>query len=248
MARCIGEETALIEYGSGSSIKIEILLEHLRPAVYVPVDISRQHLLDSALRIAENHPTLDVLPVCADFTRPFDIPLGEHAGRRRTVYFPGSTLGNLTRPEALTLLRGVATLCRSGGGLLIGLDLDKDPSILVPAYNDRAGVTAAFNLNLLKRINRELGADFELSNFRHRAVYDPVGCRIEMQLINLKPQRVRIGECRFDFETDEVVVTEYSHKYTVEGFRALADDAGLDVVSVWLDPRRYFTVQYLRVR
>ena len=246
IAQRVGQRCVLIEYGSGSSIKTEILLRYVQPAAYVPVDISRQHLLESAQRIADDHPSLDVVPVCADFTSPFDIPVTPEVGRR-VVYFPGSTLGNLTRPEALTLLQGVGALCRRGGGLLIGLDLDKDPEILLRAYDDNAGVTAAFNRNLLTRINRELGADFRPGAFRHRAVYDPTARRIEMHLVSQEPQRVRVGEHEFAFGKGEIVLTEYSHKYTLDGFSALAGEAGLSVEAVWQDSKRYFAVQYLSV-
>lgn len=247
MATACGPRTLLVELGSGSSTKTRVLLDHLRePAAYVPVDIARDFLRASAGDLARAYPGLPVLPVCADFTRPFSVPADRLPHARRTVvYFPGSTIGNFTAPEATALLRNIAALIGDDGGLLIGVDLRKDPAVLERAYNDASGVTAAFNLNLLARINRELAADFALEHFRHRAIYDRDAGRIEMQLHSQRDQAVHIAGHRFDFAAGEVLRTEYSHKYSLEGFAELAAAAGLAVRQVWRDRERLFSVQYL---
>jgi dimethylhistidine N-methyltransferase len=248
MAEVLGPGCALVEYGSGSSLKTRLLLDRLPDAVaYVPVDISDEHLFRSARRLARRYPALEVAPVCADFTRPFALPPLRRPVRRRVVYFSGSTIGNLGPAEATALLAGIARLCGPGGGLLIGVDLDKDPRILEPAYNDRLGVTAAFNLNLLARINRELGADFDLAAFRHHAFYDLRHRRIEMHLVSGRPQLVHVAGTAFAFAEGETIRTEYSHKYRLEDFRALARPAGLEVEQVWTDDEGLYSVQYLRI-
>jgi L-histidine Nalpha-methyltransferase len=244
MATACGPRVLLLELGSGSSTKTRVLLDHLRaPAAYVPVDIAREFLRSSAESIATAYPGLAVQPVCADFTRPFTPPA--LAARRTVVYFPGSTIGNFIPSEATALLTHVAGLIDPDGGLLIGVDLRKDPAVLERAYNDARGVTAAFNLNLLVRLNRELGADFAVDQFRHRAVYEPELGRIEMQLISRRPQTARIADRRFEFAADEVITTEYSHKYSLEQFAGLAAAAGLQVRQVWTDRQQLFSVQYL---
>jgi dimethylhistidine N-methyltransferase len=247
MATACGPHTLLVELGSGSSTKTRVLLDHLRePAAYVPVDIARDFLRESAGALARAYPRLPVLPVCADFTRPFTVPAARLPPARRTVvYFPGSTIGNFTAPEATELLRNIADLIGAGGGLLIGVDLRKDPAVLERAYNDARGVTAAFNLNLLTRINRELGADFDLAAFHHRAIYDQDAGRIEMQLLSAREQTVHIDEHSFSFAAGEVLRTEYSHKYSLESFAGLATAAGLTVRQVWTDRDALFSVQYL---
>ena len=247
MATACGPNTLLVELGSGSSTKTRVLLDHLRePAAYVPVDIARDFLRESAGALARAYPRLPVLPVCADFTQPFTIPADRlPAARRTVVYFPGSTIGNFTAPEATTLLRNIADLIGERGGLLIGVDLRKDPAVLEAAYNDARGVTAAFNLNLLTRINRELGADFPPDGFRHRAIYDQGAGRTEMQLICARDLTVHIDAHRFTFTAGEVLRTEYSHKYSLESFAGLATAAGLTVRQVWSDRDQLFSVQYL---
>jgi dimethylhistidine N-methyltransferase len=248
IAELLGPRCALIEYGSGSSLKTRLLLDQVpRAAAYVPVDISGEHLARSARALEARYPGLRVLPVCADFTRPLALPpLPPHD--RRAVYFSGSTIGNFGPPEAVGLLAGIARLAGPGGGLLIGVDLKKDVRVLEAAYNDAAGVTAAFNLNLLARINRELGADFDLGRFRHRARYNAREGRIEMYLFSLVRQVVRVGPVAFSFEAGEAVCTEHSYKYDLEGFAQLAGAAGLEVAGVWMDEGRLFSVQYLTVR
>ena len=250
MAAAVGPGVRLIELGSGSALKTELLLARLEaPAAYVPVEISREHLLASAARIAADFPGLEVLPVNADFTEPFDLPEPKHAVVRRNVaFFPGSTIGNFPRPMAADLLRATRREVGAGGAMLIGVDLEKDRAILERAYNDEAGVTAEFNLNLLARLNRELGANFDLRAFRHHAVWDDARGRIEMRLVSLRAQRVRLGGRDFQFDAGEILVTEYSHKYSLEGFRALAEANGFSVAAVWTDPERLFSVQLLEAQ
>ena len=248
MADRLGRGCLLVEYGSGSSVKTRLLLEHLEgPAAYVPLDISREHLEKSAAALAARFPHVEVRPVCADFTRPVRLPVPRRRPARRAVYFPGSTVGNFGPSQAVELLEGMARLCGKGGGLLIGVDLKKDRATLEPAYNDARGVTAAFNLNLLARINRELGGDFDLSRFRHHAPYNARCGRIEMHLISLRPQTAHIGGVPFRFAEGESVRTECSYKYSPDDFRALAARAGWTVRDVWTDERRLFSVQYLTV-
>ncbi|MCA9705812.1 MAG: L-histidine N(alpha)-methyltransferase [Myxococcales bacterium] len=225
MAEAIGPGALIIEYGSGSSVKTRRLLERLREAVgCVLVDISRDHLLRSAEALATAFPAVEILPMCADFTAPFEVPTPQRAARRRVVYFPGSTIGNFLPPQAIGLLRQMAAQVGPGGGLLIGTDLRKDPAVLEAAYNDAQGVTAEFNLNLLRRINRELSADFRLEAWRHRAIYDQVRGRIEMLLVSHEAQTVQVAGQRFRFEPGQTIRTEYSHKYAIDGFHRMASE------------------------
>jgi dimethylhistidine N-methyltransferase len=249
MAACVGSDCLLIEYGSGSGIKTRILLDHLQePAAYVPIDISREHLTRSATDLARTYTGLQVLPVCADYTREFTLPTASRTASRRVVYFPGSTIGNFSTDEARRFLARIAGVSGVGGGLLIGVDLKKDPEILERAYNDRKGVTAAFNLNLLERINRELGADFVLDQFRHQAVYDRQTGRIEMYIVSLRDQAVHVGGQEFSFVEGDRILTECSCKYGLDEFAQLAASVGLKVERVWTDDQRLFSVQYLTVR
>lgn len=247
MAAALGPGVRLIELGSGSALKTELLLARLEaPAAYVPVEISREHLLAAAGRIAADFPGLEVLPVNADFTEPFDLPEPKHARVRRNVaFFPGSTIGNFPRGMAADLLRAVRSDVGPGGAMLIGVDLEKDRALLERAYNDAAGVTAEFNLNLLVRLNRELGADFDLDAFRHEAVWDEAAGRIEMRLVSTRAQTVHLAGHDFAFAPGEILVTEYSHKYSLEGFRRLAEANGFAVARVWTDPAALFSVQLL---
>ncbi|MBI3964359.1 MAG: L-histidine N(alpha)-methyltransferase [Chloroflexi bacterium] len=249
MAAAIGPRCRVVEYGSGSGVKTRILLDALEePVAYVPIDISREHLLRSARRLAAAYPDLEVLPVCADYTQSFDLPDSTRLARRTVVYFPGSTIGNFDLDEAREFLRHIGAICGPGGGLLIGVDLKKDPTILHAAYNDAQGVTAAFNLNLLARINRELGADLRLDHFAHYAFYSPEPGRIEMHLVSLSDQTAEVGGEAIAFEHGESILTEYSYKYSLGGFRRLAADASFDVQDVWVDDHHRFSVQYLTVR
>jgi dimethylhistidine N-methyltransferase len=246
MAARLGPRCLLVEFGSGSSTKTRLLLDQLeKPAAYVPVDISGAHLERSARILAAEYPGLPVLPMHADFTAPLTLPQDLSPGARRVVYFPGSTIGNFTPAEAQALLGRARALCGLGGGLLIGVDLKKDRQTLEAAYNDARGVTREFNLNLLRRINRELAGDFRLDRFRHHAFYNAEAGRIEMHLVSTGRQAVRIGPARIAFAAEENVRTEYSYKYDVEGFGTLAASAGWTVEQVWTDERRLFGVLYL---
>ena len=248
MAGMVGERCLLVEYGSGSSLKTRLLLEHLRdPQGYVPLDISREHLMDAAAQLSSLFPNLRILPVCADYTRPFELPHCDGAART-AVYFPGSTIGNFDPHEARSCLRSAAERCGPGGGLLIGVDLKKDPAILHAAYNDAAGVTAAFNLNLLARINRELDGNFDLDRFAHYAFYNPRLGRVEMHLVSRADQTVSVANHLFSFREGETIFTESSYKYTPDEFRSLATASGWAVEKVWIDGSRAFSVQYLTVR
>jgi dimethylhistidine N-methyltransferase len=242
----IGPRASIIEFGSGSSIKTRLLLEHLtKPAAYVPVDISRKPLASAAAAIAEEFASLEVLPVCADFTQPFDLPTPRVMPERNMVFFPGSTIGNFSREEAVDLLRVMRAEAKEGGGLLIGVDLEKPKEILEPAYNDSAGVTADFNLNLLNRLNREYDANFDLTMFRHKAIYDEEESRIEMRLVSMANQRVDVaGEC-FRLDEGEYIVTEHSHKYSIDRFESMSQAAGFALKSVWTDQENLFSVQYM---
>lgn len=248
MAELLGPRCLLIEYGSGSSTKTRLLLDALQdPAGYVPIDISKGQLLASVDALAVVYPDLEVLPVCADYTKSFDLPVPRKTPARRVAYFPGSTIGNFERAAARRFLCQVAVVCQSGGGLLIGVDLHKDFTILHRAYNDAQGITAQFNKHLLERINRELGANFQLQNFGHYAFYNPHQSRVEMHLVSLREQTVRVGQAEITFKHGECIWTESSYKYALDGFARLATGQGFTVERVWTDPRELFSVQYLSV-
>jgi len=245
IADLIGEHASLIEFGAGSSVKIRILLEHLKSlAAYVPVDISDEHLLAAADGLRKDYPHIEILPIAADFTQPFDLPTPSVMPLRNIVYFPGSTIGNFTRDGALELLGVMHHEAKEDGALLIGVDLQKDVRILERAYNDSKGVTAAFNLNMLRHLNRDYGADFNLEAFRHRAVYNSVEGRIELYLDSTAEQTVHIGGSTIRIADGEAILTEYSHKYTLQSFAELAAKAGFEVRRVWMDAERLFSVQY----
>ena len=246
IAELVGSEASIIEFGAGSNYKIRFLLQHLQdPAVYVPVDISKDFLQAAAEDLARDVPDIEIIPVAADFTKPFDLPSPRIMPRRNIVFFPGSTIGNFTPEAALGLLDVMHHEAGDGGGLLIGVDLRKDPAVLEAAYNDRDGVTAEFNLNMLRRINREFDASFDLDLFRHDAVYNAIAGRIEMYLVSLADQTFTVGERRFSMTEGERILTEYSWKYSLDAFAALAARAGFAVERVWTDARQYFSVQYL---
>jgi dimethylhistidine N-methyltransferase len=248
MAELIGEDCELIEFGSGSGLKTRLLLEQLRsPRAYLPVDIAREHLERSVRDLSRRFPGLRLMPVHADFTAQLRLPDTGDPKARRVVYFPGSTVGNFSPEAAVGLLRKIAYLVGAGGGLLIGFDLDKDESIVWPAYNDRRGITAEFNLNLLARINRELAADFDLSAFTHRAQYVRPKERVEIHLVSEKTQVVHVGGRTFAFGAGESIHTEDSYKYSPDTFSRLTSQAGFSLVRQWLDPRKYFAVQYMTV-
>jgi dimethylhistidine N-methyltransferase len=237
--------SALIEFGSGSSRKVRILLE-AAPAIaaYVPVDISCEMLRQEAAHLRRDHPGLIVLPVEADFTRPFTLPT-KVSGMARTGFFPGSTIGNFEPHEACAFLRHAGRMLGRGSRLLIGVDMVKDTGVLNAAYNDRAGITARFNLNLLARINRELGGDFDLEGFRHYAFYNAERRRIEMHLVSIRRQKVRVCGHLIEFRAGETIHTENSYKYTRMSFDALARGSGWSLVSAWTDSGSNFLVQAL---
>lgn len=248
MADALGPKVELIGLGTGAGTKTRILLEELHdPAVYIPIDISTQQLEKSTTRFREMFPNLEILPIAADYLAPFELPLPRKPSSRSVVYFPGSTIGNFEPTVATKFLRRLVDLCGPDGGLLIGVDLQKDPRIIEAAYNDAQGVTAQFNLNLLGRANRELGANFDLNNWRHRAIYNPNEGRIEMYLISQIDQDVRIEDRQFHFSKGEKVLTEYSYKHTPEGFSALARQAGFQFEKLWTDEAQLFGVFYFSV-
>ena len=238
IARFAGSGCELIEYGSGESLKTRLLLRALRPAAYLPVDISESALAAATRRLARAFPRLKIVPVVGDFSRPLRIPSSAPRARQ-VVYFPGSTIGNLTPEEAHAFL---AMSRDQAARMIVGVDLKKDANVLHAAYNDSRNVTAAFNLNLLKRINRELGGDFDPRKFAHYAFYNAALGRIEMHLVSLARQGVRLGRHRFRFDVGESIHTENSYKYSVEGFRALASRAGFATTKVWTDRKALFAL------
>ena len=241
MTAHFGAGADLVEFGAGSLTKVRLLLDAWpSPGRFVPVDISADHLQGAAAQLRRDYPGLDVVPVAGDFTRPLDLP----PAARRVGFFPGSSIGNLGPEGAVRFLRQAARAL-PGGGLLVGIDLVKDPATLHAAYNDAAGVTAAFNRNLLVRANRELGADFDVDGFDHYAFYDPLQQRMEMHLVSRMHQVVTVAGQRFVFDEGESLHTENSHKYTVEGFRNLARRAGFEPGAVWVDDAHLFSVHWL---
>lgn len=249
IAESIGPNAALIGFGTGAGIKTRLLLEHLQnPIAYIPVDISRQRLIDSAIELSHAMPALEILPVCADYLQELQFPKPLRKPDHVAVFFPGSTIGNLEPPVAADFLRRVCRLCGKSGGLIIGVDLQKSRDILEAAYNDSAGVTAEFNLNLLVRANRELGADFDLARWTHRAVYNEGEGRIEMHLISETNQTVHVGGREFAFARGEKIITEFSYKHSLEGFAGLAASAGFREASrVWTDSRQLFAIFHFAV-
>ncbi len=252
MAARLGRDVLLIELGSGSSLKIRTLLAALEPAIYMPVDISREHLLRSVHDLAAAFPELVIHAVCADYSSALVLPLDDpvsrpldHWGHQRAAFFPGSSIGNFEPPDAARFLQRVGQVLGAGGRLLIGVDLVKDTRRLEAAYNDAEGVTAAFNLNLLARINRELDADFDLDAFRHDAFFNVEQGRIEMHLVSIRPQQVQVAGRSCDLIEGETIHTESSYKYRVDGFHALAAAAGFSAEQVWTDPDELFSLHCL---
>jgi dimethylhistidine N-methyltransferase len=245
IASQLGPNIGLIGLGTGAGTKTRVLVEALeKPAVYIPVDISEKQLRKSAAVFRKIFPKLEVLPVCADYLQPVALPSPRHKASRNVVYFPGSTIGNFEPNEALEFLLRIANVAGRGGGLLIGVDLQKDQGVIEAAYNDSAGVTAQFNLNLLVRLNREIGADFDLNQWRHRAIYNSEAGRIEIYLLSATDQTVHIADREFRCRAGEKILTEHSYKHTPEGFIALARQAGFDFVKLWTDDARLFGVFY----
>ncbi len=242
----VGKQASLIEFGSGSSLKTRILLEHLSElAAYVPVDISEEHLHASAQKIRDRFPHVDVLPVVADFTQAFALPKPMVMPVRNVVYFPGSTIGNFEYDAAMELLRVMHHEAGDGGALLIGVDLQKDTRVIEDAYNDSAGVTAEFNLNVLQHLNRDYAADFDVDEYTHSANYDEDKGRVVITLVSQADQTFRVGNTEFSIASGETILTEYSHKYTLEGFSAMAEATGFTVEKVWTDAKQLFSVQFL---
>src|SRR5438477_7081135 len=241
IASQLGPNLELIGLGTGAGTKTRILIEALEnPAVYIPVDISQKQLRQSTALFRKIFPDLEILPLCADYLQPVVLPSPRHKPARNVVYFPGSTIGNFEPDEAVQFLRRVANVCREKGGLLIGADLKKARDVLEAAYNDRAGVTAQFNLNLLARANRELGGDFDLDQWRHRASYNSNAGRIEMHLVSLRQQTVNIADAAFRFEPGEYIITEFSYKYSPLEMIALAGAVGLRFEKIWTDEQKLF--------
>jgi dimethylhistidine N-methyltransferase len=247
IASQLGPNVELIGLGTGAGTKTRILIEALeRPAVYIPVDISEKQLRESTVLFQKIFADLEILPVCADYLQAVVLPSPRHKSARNIVYFPGSTIGNFEPEEAIGFLRRIANVCRGDGGLLIGVDLKKDERVLQDAYNDRAGVTAQFNLNLMERINHELGADFDLNQWRHRAIYNSKAGRIEMCLISQIDQFAHVNEHDFHFRRGDKIITEFSYKYAPQEFAALAGKAGFHFVRMWTDDACLFGIFYFR--
>lgn len=254
MAELIGPACRIVEFGAGSGTKTRLLLEHLHdPVAYIPVEIAKEQLAESAAELARDFPDLEVLPVCADYTTTLQLPQPGRRAERTLIFFPGSTIGNFEPHEARDFLSRASRVAGSGGLLLIGVDMRKDSAVLERAYDDEEGVTAAFNLNLLHRLNREAGADFDVSSFKHAAPWNDEESRIEMHLVSTEDQVVHLaapdGEpVRVQFAAGEPIVTEYSYKYTIAGFERIAGAAGFRLVQAWTDERKWFAELLFEVR
>lgn len=249
IAAAVGPDCLLIEPGSGAMDKVRLLLQALRPAAYVPLDISGEHLRAAALALAAAHPWLPIHAVCLDYSQGLDsLDWSElPTGRKKVVFFPGSTIGNFEPADAAAFLRQVARLVGPEGGLLIGVDLKKDPDQLHRAYNDAQGMTREFNMNLLRRLNAELSTNFDIDGFYHYAYYHARRSRVEMHLVSRRAQEIRLGPQRLRLADGESIHTENSYKYTVEEFQALAGAAGFRAAGCWTDPAGWFSVQYFEV-
>ena len=246
IAKVMGEDVLIIEPGSGSGEKVRTLLKEMKNIRgYVPIEISREILLKMTEELHQEFPGLKVLPVCADFTQDLDLPLSiDFQGGKRVIFFPGSTIGNFHPDDAVTFLKRISRLLESGGGLLIGVDMKKDKKIIELAYDDPQGVTAAFNLNLLERLNREVEASFDVENFEHEAFYDEEKGRVEMHLKSKVPQLVKVHETMFRFKEGETIHTECSYKYSIEEFCELAAKARFKITKFWTDPEELFCVYF----
>jgi len=244
IAEQISEACILVEPGSGSSKKIRILLDVIKPSVYIPLEISKSQLKSSAEKLSEDYPWLEVHAACIDFTTTDVLPYSR-PDVQKVVFFPGSTIGNFEPEQAIQLLKNIANMVGPGGGLLIGVDLKKDESILTAAYSDSHGVTAAFNFNLLERINKDLDANFELNDFSHHAFYNKEHGRMESHLVSNRKQTVAINSHRFEFAEGESIHTESSYKYNINEFHEIARQAGFKDKKVWTDKNELFSVHYL---
>ena len=247
IATLIGDGV-LVEFGSGSIQKVRILLDALpHLTTYVGLDISKQHLQEACIHLAQDYPGLEAIAICTDYTQPLALSGIESIRSKHKVgFFPGSSIGNLEPDEVVQFLQNAAAMLHPHGDFLIGVDLKKDKAILEPAYDDSKGISAAFALNLLTRINHELGADFDLNSFRYQAGYNPIG-RIEMELVSLKDQVVHLENIEIPFRAGETLRTENSYKYTIAEFQALAAKAGFQSKQTWTDPQQLFSLHYLRL-
>ncbi len=244
----LGESTLLVELGSGSSVKVRLLLDNIVGlAGYVPVDISEEHLIYSSRLLKKDYPDFDIYPLPVDYSETFFLPHIRKHYENVVIYYPGSTIGNFTPLEAKKFLGRIVKICGKNGGLLLGIDLKKNKSILEPAYNDGKGVTAEFNLNILERINKELGSNFDISKFRHRAFYNEDEGRVEMHLESIEDQTVRLNSSIINFENGENIVTEYSYKYTLDEFKEFVSEF-FEVRKIWMDKDKLFSIQYLHVK
>lgn len=246
LAAQVGPHAALVEYGSGAGVKVRLLLDQLQSAIaYVPVDVSRQQLLQVATERAAQYPSLRIIPVCADYTQPLELPVVPGAARR-VAFFPGSTIGNFHPTEAAAFLRRVRHTVGNDGGLILGVDRRKDPDILHAAYNDSAGVTAAFNLNALTHLNRDLDGSFDINAFSHLAFFNDEASRIEMHLKSLKEQRVQLAGQTFHFEAGETILTECSYKYDETRLTTLVEGSGFTIDTLYTDSQDWFWIAWLR--
>jgi len=247
IADYIGPECLLVEPGSGSSHKVRVLLDALKPQAYIPMDISKTHLIEAAGKISDDYPWLEVHASCIDFTAKLHLPDELPEVNKKVAFFPGSSIGNFEPADAVHFMNDVAAMVGQDGGLLIGVDLKKDSSILHAAYNDADQVTADFNMNLLNRVNSELNGDFDLDKFNHQAFYNETLGRVEMHLVSAAAQEVMLDDTLIRFASGETIHTENSYKYTVEEFQNLAGQAGFGSDQVWVDPDELFSVHYFTV-
>lgn len=245
LSELLGPESVIIELGSGASQKIRVLVDQIKPRAYVGIDISREFLIDSTQALASDFPDVHVSAFCADLSAP--LALGDLPKGRRVAFYPGSSIGNFEPEEAVRFLKDLKPVLGDGGGILIGVDRKKDARVLNEAYNDRAGVTARFNKNMLYRLRREMNVNVNPGNFEHKAFYNSELGRIEMHLESLVPQIVRVGDNMISFERGERIHTENSYKYSVAEFKNLALRSGFNPVKVWTDPASLFSVYYLQV-
>lgn len=245
ISQIIGEGCLLVEYGSGSSTKIRILLDALfQPAVYIAIDVSKEHMRKAATSLANAYPQLEVVTICADYTREFALPLSDATGKK-AIFFPGSTIGNLEPNEVSNLLKQSLVYLAKGDGMLIGVDLKKLPEIHHATYNDSLGISATFVYNLLARLNRELNANFQRSGFKYRAFYNQEYSRVEVNLVSIQKQTVRIENQEFEFQRGETIHIQNAYKYTVEEFQAIAKQVGFEPTHVWVDADNLFSIHYL---
>ncbi|WP_445665327.1 L-histidine N(alpha)-methyltransferase [Fodinibius sp. AD559] len=246
IAERIGSDVMLIELGSGSSYKTRFLLEELSAlSTYIPVDISEEFLLKTVNQLRMEYPKISIIPVFADYTSHFELPVAEGSSQKQVIFFPGSTIGNFDPDEVQTFLNNIAGITADNSEMLVGVDLKKDPKVLEAAYNDKQGITAQFNKNILVHINRVLDADFDIEKFSHKAFYNEHAGRIEMHLILSQKQTVTVGDQRIAFEKGESIHTENSYKYSLEEFEEVVAD-WYSVEKVWTDEKDYFSLQYLK--